>query len=91
MWGDTAYDVLNFGTAALALRARVPLKIGIGDGLNRPASMFGVSVPRIDNPMLNPLTKKPIPADVTQGWLWLGVGSKGAAVINDMRQTGDGE
>jgi hypothetical protein len=37
------------------------------------------------------LTKKPIPADVTQGWLWLGVGSKGAAVINDVRQTGDGK
>jgi filamentous hemagglutinin len=90
MWGDTAYDALNFGVSALALRAHVPLKIGVADGLNRPTSMFGVSVPRIDNPTLNPLTKKPLPADVSQGWLWLGVGSKGAEVINDVRQPGDG-
>jgi filamentous hemagglutinin len=91
MWGDTAYDALDLGVSALALRAHVPLKMGVTDGLNRPASMFGVSVPRINNTMLNPLTKKPLPADLTQGWLLLGVGAKGAAVVNDVRQSGDGK
>lgn len=88
-WGDTAYGALNFGTSALALRARVPLKIGVADGLNRPGSIFGVSVPRSHNAMLGPLTNRPLPAAVGKGWLWLGVGAKGTEVINDLRQIGD--
>jgi filamentous hemagglutinin len=89
MWGNTVYDTLSFGTAALALRASVPLKIGVADGLNRPSSMFNVTVPRINNPILNPFTHMPLPYGVTQGTLLFGVGSKGGAIVNDIRHAGE--
>ncbi|MCG1018703.1 MULTISPECIES: hemagglutinin repeat-containing protein [Burkholderiaceae] len=91
IWGNTVYDALNFGTAALALRASVPLRIGVADGLNRPSSMFNVTVPRINNPILNPFTHMPLPYGVTQGTLLFGVGSKGGAVVNDIRHAGEGK
>lgn len=87
-WGSVVYDGLNLATAIGALYAPVPLKMGVADGLNRPGSMFDVSVPRINNQTLNPLTKNPLPYGTTQGILIYGVGSKGATVINDIRQTG---
>lgn len=55
-WGNVAYDGLNLATAVLALRAPVPLKMGTADGLNRSGSMFDVTVPRISNNTLIPLT-----------------------------------
>ncbi|BBU31401.1 hypothetical protein BTHE68_51350 [Burkholderia sp. THE68] len=87
-WGNVAYDGLNLATAIGALYAPVPLKVGAADGLNRPGSMFDVTVPRMNNQTLNPLTKNPLPYGTTQGILIYGVGSKGATVINDIRHTG---
>lgn len=87
-WGNVAYDGLNLATAIGALYAPVPLKMGAADGLNRPGSMFDVTVPRMNNQTLNPLTKNPLPYGTTQGILIYGVGSKGATVINDIRHTG---
>jgi hypothetical protein len=87
-WGDTAYDGLNLAAAIAALRAPVPLKMGNADGLNRSDSMFGVTVPRINNNTLIPLINQAAPYGTTQGILLLGVGSKGATVINDLRDTG---
>ncbi|WP_338862083.1 hemagglutinin repeat-containing protein [Mycetohabitans rhizoxinica] len=86
-WGNVAYDGFNFAFSVAALRTPVPLNVGVADGLNRPVSMFGVTVPRIDNVNLLPLTKQPWPYGTTQGMLLLGVGTKGAAVVNDVRQT----
>ncbi|WP_155420115.1 hypothetical protein [Burkholderia cepacia] len=85
-WGNVAFDGVNFGVAVLALKAPVSLNIGVADGLNRPVSMFGVTVPRVDNVNLLPFIKQPWPYSTTQGALLLGVGSKGAAVVNDVRQ-----
>jgi filamentous hemagglutinin len=84
-WGNTIYDGINLGTSILALRAPVPLNIGKADGLNRPDTMFDVSVPNINNTKLIPFTKEAAPYGTHQGMLWLGVGSKGATVINDIR------
>jgi filamentous hemagglutinin len=75
-WGDTAYDGANLLFSLGALRAEVPLKIGIADGLNRPGSMFGVTVPRVNNSTLIPLVNQPLPHGTTQGILLYGVGSK---------------
>ncbi|MCF7694932.1 hypothetical protein KPG66_01970 [Mycetohabitans sp. B2] len=88
-WGSTIYDGINFGMSILSLKAQVPLNVGIADGINRPASMFGVTIPRIDNVNLLPFIKQPWPYGTTQGVLLYGVGAKGAAVVNDVRQTGD--
>lgn len=88
-WGDTAYDGANLLFALGTLRAEVPLKIGIADGLNRPGSMFGVTVPRVNNSTLIPLVNQPLPHGTTQGILLYGVGSKGVTAIDDIRNAGD--
>lgn len=87
-WGNAIYDGINFGMAVLALKAPVPLNMDVADGLNRPVSIFGVTVPRIDNVNLLPFIKQPWPYGTTQGFLLYGVGSKGAAVVNDVRDGG---
>ncbi|NOV26566.1 filamentous hemagglutinin N-terminal domain-containing protein [Cupriavidus necator] len=89
IWGDLAYDGLNLAAAASAMRAPVPLKMGMADGLNRSGSIFGVTVPRINNNTLIPFTGLTAPYGTTQAILLFGVGAKGAEVINDMRNTGD--
>ncbi|HWX12556.1 MAG TPA: hypothetical protein VNZ04_11260, partial [Trinickia sp.] len=61
----------------------------VADGLNRPGSMFDVTVPRINNNTLIPFINQAAPYGTTQGILLFGVGSKGAAVINDIRHSGE--
>ena len=89
IWGDTVYDGIDLGTSILALKAPVLLNIGKADGLGRPSTMFGVTVPNINNTKLIPLTKEAAPYGTHQGMLWFGVGSKGATVIDDIRNVGD--
>ncbi|WP_217352255.1 hemagglutinin repeat-containing protein [Paraburkholderia bonniea] len=89
MWGNAIFDGLNFTASVLALRAQTPLKMGVADGLNRPGSMFGVTVPRMNNNTLIPFVNQAAPYGTTQGILLFGVGSKGATVINDVRRSGD--
>ncbi|MGN6649994.1 two-partner secretion domain-containing protein [Trinickia sp.] len=88
-WGDTAYDGASLLFALGALRAEVPLKMGVADGLNRPGSMFGVTVPRINNPTLVPFVNQALPHGTTKGILLYGIGSKGVAVTDDIRNAGD--
>ncbi len=66
--------------------AKVPIKVGIADGMNRPGSIFDVTVPRFNNQTLNPITNWPLPYGTTQGILLYGVGSKGVAVYKDIRK-----
>ena len=88
-WGDTAYDGASLLFSFGALRAEVPLKMGIADGLNRPGSMFGVTVPRINNPTLIPFVNQALPHGTTKGILWYGIGSKGVTVTDDIRNARD--
>ncbi len=90
-WGDSIYDGINFGNSILAMRAPVLLNMGKADGLNRPSTMFGVTVPDINNKMLIPFGKGAAPYGAHQGVLLLGVGSKGAAVLNDVRNAGESQ
>jgi hypothetical protein len=87
-WGNVVYDGLNLATSIGALYAPVPLKMGISDGLNRSGSMFDVTVSNFNNNRLIPFTGNAAPYGVNQGILLFGVGTKGAAFINDIRQTG---
>jgi filamentous hemagglutinin len=89
IWGDTVYDGLNLMASVAALRAQVPLNLGKADGLNRPYTMFDVTVPNINNTRLIPFTKQATPYGTHQGFLLYGVGSKGVSVINDIRNAGD--
>ena len=88
-WGSAVYDGINFGMAILTLKAPVPLNVGVADGLSRPVSMFGVIDPRINNVNLLPFLKQPWPYGTTLGFLLYGVGSKGVAVVNDIRGGGE--
>jgi filamentous hemagglutinin len=88
-WGNTAYDSINFAFSVASLTAPVPLNMGKFDGLNRPYTMFDVTVPRINNPTLIPFVNQAMPYGTTQGILLYGVGSKGVTVINDIRNAGD--
>jgi filamentous hemagglutinin len=88
-WGTTLYDGANFVTALAALTVPVPLKIGMADGLNRPGSMFDVTVSRFNNTTLIPFINQAAPYGTTQGILLFGVGSKAGTVINDIRHTGN--
>jgi filamentous hemagglutinin len=87
-WGDLAYDGISFGTALAGLKMPVPLNVGKADGLNRPTSMFGVSVQYINNVKLYPITKGATPTGTHQSTLLFGVGSKGLAVVEDIRELG---
>ncbi|MGF6300846.1 MULTISPECIES: hypothetical protein [Paraburkholderia] len=88
-WGNVAYDGANFVFSIAALNAPVPLKMGIADGLNRPSSMFDVTVPQICNNKLIPFVNQALPHGTNQGILLFGVGTKGVTVINDIRHAGD--
>ena len=89
-WGDTAYDatflVLTVGTFGAA----VPLKVGASDGINRANSMFGVTVPRWQNPIVNPITNNVVLLQVAaQGTLVYGVGSKAPVLVEDVKKRGE--
>ncbi|WP_155623382.1 hypothetical protein [Burkholderia diffusa] len=80
---------MNLVAAIAALKAPDPLKMGNADGLNRPGSMFGVTVPRINNNTLIPFINRTASYGATQGILLFGVGSKGATVVNEIPHAGE--
>ncbi|PPB83488.1 hypothetical protein B0O95_1072 [Mycetohabitans endofungorum] len=72
-WGNAVYDGVNFAFSIAALKVKAQLNVGVADGLNKPVSMFGVTVSRIDNVNLLPFIKQPWPYGTTQGgalWRW---------------------
>jgi hypothetical protein len=83
------YDVLDPGASVLALRAQVPLKMGVADGLNRPRTMFGVTVPRMNNNTLIPFVNTAAPYGTTQAISILGIASKAATAATDVNQAGE--
>jgi filamentous hemagglutinin len=87
-WGDSMYDVLNLGASVLALRAQVPLKMGVSDGLNRPGTMFDVMVPRMSNNTLIPFINAVAPYGTTQVISIFEIVSKGTTVVKDVNQAG---
>ena len=85
-WGDTAYDATYLGLSVLALGAPVPLKVGASDGIDRVNSLFGATVPRWQNPIINPLTNNVLlPQPATQGLMIYGVGAKVPAIVQDVQ------
>jgi filamentous hemagglutinin len=90
VWGDTIYDGTYLGLSVLTLGATVPLKVGASDGINRANSMFSVTVPRWQNPIVNPLTNAVVlPQTAAQGVLLYGVGAKVPALIEDVKKAQD--
>lgn len=83
-WGSTAYDIGSLGATLLGLGVQLPYNIGFTEGIDRAKSIFGVTTSKWNNPMLNPLTKQPLPTYVGQGIAVYGVGSKAATIGNDI-------
>lgn len=70
----------------------MPLKVGASDGINRANSMFGVTVPRWQNPIINPLTNNVLlPSTAAQGVLVYGVSTKVPAVVEDVNKVRGGK
>jgi filamentous hemagglutinin len=97
VWGDTAYDGLYLATSALSLQALVPSKIGVvspspssiyvSDGINKTNSMFGVNVPRWQNPILNPFNNDVLFSNNTaRVGLFYGIGSKALNLPADINK-----
>lgn len=87
-WGNTFYDMASLGLGIAALTAPVPLKMGWSDGLNRPGSMFDVTVPKFGSKTTIPLLKWVIPGDANAAIQTINVGTKGAKVVNDAYEAG---
>ncbi|MDR5735816.1 hypothetical protein QCE47_26180 [Caballeronia sp. LZ025] len=87
-WGNTLYDVASLAVAIAALTPPVPLKMGWSDGLNRPASMFDVTVTKFGSTTTIPVVNWVIPGDVNAAIQTINAGTKGAKVENDARGAG---
>ena len=89
-WGDTTYDATFLLLSGLTLGATVPLKVGASDGINRANSMFGSTVPRWKNRIVNPITNNvALPQTAAQGVLLYGVGSKVPTLVDDIKNGRD--
>jgi filamentous hemagglutinin len=92
VWGDTIYDGTFLLLSAASVMTPVPLKVGASDGINRANSMFGVTVPRWQNPIINPLTNNVLlPPTAAQGLILYGVGAKIPAVVEDVNKARGGK
>ncbi|WP_175197347.1 hemagglutinin repeat-containing protein, partial [Paraburkholderia caffeinitolerans] len=87
-WGPMLYDAASLGVGIAALTAPVPLKMGWSDGLNRPQSMFDVTVPKFGSTTTIPVLKWVIPGDVNAAIQVINVGTKGAKIVDDARNAG---
>ena len=85
-WGNIAYNGVDFTLSILAMNVKVPLNVGLGDGMGRPTSMFGVTVSKIDNPILLPFTKMPLPTGTGAAVMAVGAGAKGVQFTNEIKQ-----
>ncbi|HKR38982.1 MAG TPA: hypothetical protein VJU59_04750 [Paraburkholderia sp.] len=84
-WGNALYDTAAFATSVAALTTPAPLKMGWSDGLNRPGTMFDVTVPKFNNMLTIPVLQWEIPVTVNQAIQVIDVGSKGAKIVNDVQ------
>ena len=87
-WGQTLYDAASLGVGIAALTAPVPLKMGWSDGLNRPASMFNVTVPKFGSTITIPVINAVVPGDVNAAIQVINVGAKGVKIVDDAHKAG---
>ncbi|WP_301151112.1 DUF637 domain-containing protein [Metapseudomonas otitidis] len=76
-YGPVLYSGVDLATSVGMGFVKVPLAMGKADGLNRPNSIFGVMVSRMDNNYFLPLTYKSTPYGTAGAIYLLGVGGKG--------------
>lgn len=76
-YGPILYSGADLATSLGVGFVKVPLAMGKADGLNRPKSIFGVMVSKMDNNYYLPLTYKPTPYGTAGAIYVLGVGGKG--------------
>ncbi|MCG5075168.1 hypothetical protein [Paraburkholderia tagetis] len=84
-WGNVLYDSAAFATSVAALTTPTPLKMGWSDGLNRPGTMFDVTVPKFNNMLTIPVLQWEIPVAANQAIQVINAGSKGAKIVNDVQ------
>ena len=75
-YGALIYSGADIATSLLGATVRVPLAMGVKDGLGRPNSIFGVMERQLDNPTLVPIIGSKLPAYTTEGIFLLDAGGK---------------
>ncbi|KAB0546791.1 filamentous hemagglutinin N-terminal domain-containing protein [Pseudomonas argentinensis] len=86
-YGELVYSGLDIALTFGAAASKVPLAMGVADGLNRPTSIFGVMQRQIDNPTLVPKFGYKLPSPTTEGLLILDLSGKGNDFYNRWRGT----
>ncbi|MFV3368494.1 filamentous hemagglutinin N-terminal domain-containing protein [Pseudomonas sp. NY15435] len=76
-YGPLVYSGADLATSVGTGFVKVPLKMGLADGLNRPNSMFGVLVNKADNNYFIPVLNAGTPYGTAGAIYLFGVGTKG--------------
>ncbi|MEE4620840.1 filamentous hemagglutinin N-terminal domain-containing protein [Pseudomonas alliivorans] len=81
--GGIAYSSADFALSLGAGLVKVPLKMGLADGLNRPKSMFGVMVSGVDNNFFLPAVGG-TPYGTAMGMYFYTLAGKGSSVYKEV-------
>ncbi|MEE5039093.1 filamentous hemagglutinin N-terminal domain-containing protein [Pseudomonas alliivorans] len=81
--GGIAYSSADFALSLGAGLVKVPLKMGLTDGLNRPKSMFGVMVSGVDNNFFLPAVGG-TPYGTAMGMYFYTLAGKGNSVYKEV-------
>ncbi|WP_240325734.1 filamentous hemagglutinin N-terminal domain-containing protein [Pseudomonas syringae] len=81
--GGVAYSSADFALSLGAGLVKVPLKMGLADGLNRPKSMFGVMVSGVDNNFFLPAIGA-TPYGTAMGMYFYSLAGKGNSIYKEV-------
>ncbi|WP_236485980.1 filamentous hemagglutinin N-terminal domain-containing protein [Pseudomonas syringae] len=81
--GGVAYSSADFALSLGAGLVKVPLKMGLADGLNRPKSMFGVMVSGVDNNLFLPAIGA-TPYGTAMGMYFYSLAGKGNSIYKEV-------
>nr|WP_282707293.1 DUF637 domain-containing protein [Pseudomonas syringae] len=81
--GGVVYSSADFALSLGAGLVKVPLKMGLADGLNRPKSMFGVMVSGVDNNFFLPAIGA-TPYGTAMGMYFYSLAGKGNSIYKEV-------
>lgn len=83
-YGPVIYSGADLALSFGAGFVKVPLKMGLADGLNRPKSIFGVTVRGVDNNFFVPIVGTPTPYGTAMTMYFKSLGDKGVTFYQEV-------